>query len=99
MHKRKKPKAKAREAVIITEGEFQQLINATSNLQLKAILWIAYDTGMRRSEIAALRWQDIDFKTNTIHVHHAIKRTDMLHYHLDFHWANLKQIMGYEISR
>lgn len=35
----KKPKAKAREAVIITEGEFQQLINATSNLQLKAILW------------------------------------------------------------
>ena len=42
-------------------------------MQLKAILWIAYDTGMRRSEIAALRWQDIDFKTNTMHIHHAIK--------------------------
>ena len=69
----KKPKAKAREATIISEDEFKQLINATSNLQLKAILWIAYDTGMRRSEIAALRWQDIDFKTNTMHIHHAIK--------------------------
>lgn len=69
----KKPKAKAKEATIISEDEFKQLINATSNLQLKAILWIAYDTGMRRSEIAALRWQDIDFKTNTMHIHHAIK--------------------------
>ena len=69
----KKPKTKTKETVIITEGEFRQLVNATSNLQLKAILWIAYDTGMRRSEIAALRWQDIDFKTGIIHVRHAIK--------------------------
>lgn len=69
----KKPKAKAKEAVIITDNEFKQLINSATNSQLKAILWIAYDTGMRRSEIAALRWQDIDFKTNIIHVRNAIK--------------------------
>ena len=69
----KKPKAKSKEATVISDIEFQQLINATNNLQLQAILWVARDTGMRRSEIAALRWQDIDFKNNIIHVQHAIK--------------------------
>lgn len=69
----KKPKAKPKEAAVITDDEFKQLINNTENLQFKAILWLAYDTGMRRSEILALCWQDIDFKNNTIHVRHAIK--------------------------
>lgn len=69
----KKPKSKPKEASIITNEEFNLLLNSAKNTQFEIILRLAFDTGMRRSEICALRWEDIDFNKNIIHVRHAIK--------------------------
>ena len=69
----KKPKSKPKEASIITNEEFNMLLNSAKNTQFEIILRLAFDTGMRRSEICALRWEDIDFNKNIIHVRHAIK--------------------------
>ena len=36
---------------------------------------IALLTGMRRGEICALRWQDVDFSNSIVHVNHALTQT------------------------
>ena len=69
----KKPKAKYKEATIITDEEFTKLISVAKNTQFEIIFQLAFDTGMRRSEICALQWENIDFKKNLIHIRHAIK--------------------------
>ncbi|TDI89741.1 MAG: site-specific integrase [Candidatus Dadabacteria bacterium] len=47
--------------------EFQKLYEAATG-HFKPILLCAYLTGMRRSEITRLRWQDMDFEDKTIYV-------------------------------
>lgn len=41
---------------------------SVDNPHLKALIMLAIDAGMRRGEILKLRWQDIDFQTNLIHI-------------------------------
>jgi len=40
----------------------------------RALLFLAVTTGLRRGELIALRWSDIDFKQHTLAVKRAIKR-------------------------
>ena len=47
--------------------EFQMIYNAASS-HFKPILLCAYLTGMRRSEIAGLRWKFIDFEGGSIYI-------------------------------
>lgn len=49
-------------------------VAAKSNIRLYAFLSIALYTGMRPSEIRALKWCDIDFVKNEVRVTKAIKR-------------------------
>jgi len=42
--------------------------------QWKALFWTALRTGMRRGELFALRWEDIDFVARTIRVRHSVFR-------------------------
>ncbi|HEX3034952.1 MAG TPA: site-specific integrase [Thermodesulfobacteriota bacterium] len=50
---------------VLKEEEFQKLYDAASP-HFKPILLCAYLTGMRRSEIVRLRWQDVDFESGYI---------------------------------
>ena len=43
------------------------LVNCCSHL--KPIVILALNTGMRKGEILGLKWHDIDFKRDTIHLH------------------------------
>lgn len=49
---------------------------AKSDIRLYSFLAIALYTGMRPSEIRALKWCDIDFANNAVHVTKAIKREE-----------------------
>ena len=46
---------------VLSDEEFQKLYNSSSNF-LKPILIVAVNTGLRRSEILNLKWEDINFK-------------------------------------
>ena len=52
---------------VLSNGEFEKLYNASSDF-LKPILVIAINTGLRRSEIFNLGWEDINFKEGFIYV-------------------------------
>ena len=69
------PKYKPKEKVIITFDEFNTLLKICEPT-LKNLFTLAYYTGMRRSEISALKWKDIDFEHNIIKVMTAVKATE-----------------------
>lgn len=54
--------------IILSKKEIMGMILATNNLTHRLIIQIAYSSGLRSSEIINLKWADIDFDRNTIHI-------------------------------
>lgn len=52
----------------VTKDEIEKILKATESLELQTIITIAIETGMRRSELASLRWEEIDLNKQTAHL-------------------------------
>lgn len=50
----------------ITYKQFQKFISVIDNITYKTLFTVLYLTGMRKGEIQALNWKDIDFKNQII---------------------------------
>lgn len=61
---------------IPTEDEIKALFEMTRGTDLYIPVLLAACCGMRRSEISALTWDQIDFKRNTITINHALVLDD-----------------------
>jgi integrase len=61
---------KTPEKVALTPQESRTLLERVENRRAKTFLLTALHTGMRRGEILALKWEDIDFTAKVIHVRH-----------------------------
>ena len=55
-----------------------QLSKSTKNLNHRLIIQTAYSAGLRLSEIINLKWEDIDFSRNIIHVKRAKGKKDRI---------------------
>ena len=60
-----------REHTILTMAETMAIL-AQLKEPVKTMVWLDATTGLRVSELLALRWQDIDFDTGVLHVRRAI---------------------------
>jgi integrase/recombinase XerC len=63
------------DADVLTAGEIERLLRACSNraptgIRNRALIAIAWRSGLRIGEILALRLKDIDLETGTVVVHH-----------------------------
>lgn len=69
-----KPK---KEQEIYNNEEIKLLFNALDNTEnpFKAMVYVSFYTGARRGEVLALRWKDIDFNNNIIHIQQNKVRT------------------------
>ncbi len=65
------PKQVRYESQTLTKEQAQKLLEAARGHRLEALLTVALATGMRRGELLALRWSDIDFE----HGHLRVRRT------------------------
>ena len=54
--------------VVLSSGEVRRLLEATTNLKYRAALSTAYESGLRASEVAHLKVNDIDSERMVIHV-------------------------------
>lgn len=70
----RKPKHKATAAGIVTPEIYHALLDAIRGSQVEHLFKFAWDTGLRRGEIVALRWSDFDEKAALVHVSKARKR-------------------------
>ncbi len=62
--------------VILSKEEIESLISATKNINHRLIIQIGYSAGLRVSEIINLKWEDIDFDRNLIHLKKAKGKKD-----------------------
>ena len=68
------PKYETPEMQSYSEHEITQLLLAVKGTSLEAIIYLAITTGLRQSELLALKWSDIDWDRNTISVQRQLKR-------------------------
>lgn len=61
-------RSEKREVEIFSKEELKTIINHKCNRLIKPIALVSLATGMRQGEILALKWSDIDFKSNEIHI-------------------------------
>lgn len=69
------PSRERKEVKVIDEGEVQRMKIALlghPDLRFAAAVSLTLDTGMRRGEVCALRWQDVDLEEGVVHVRHAL---------------------------
>lgn len=53
---------------VLNKEEVHQLISFTENLKHKLLITFLYYTGLRVNELIHLRWEDLDFERETIHI-------------------------------
>ncbi len=66
------PRAQCPEMQTWNEDEISQFLEAAKTTAYYALFYTALFTGMRRSELLALRWQDIDFLLGQIYVNRSM---------------------------
>jgi len=70
------PPAKAREMQVLTPEEIQRLLIQAKEDGCYELLLLELSTGLRRGEICALQWDDLNFKTGVLRVERQVHRID-----------------------
>ncbi|MGE5483792.1 MAG: tyrosine-type recombinase/integrase [Ignavibacteriales bacterium] len=70
----KLPKRKRREIRPLTTSEIQHLLKTVRNHRLYAAFVLAIGSGLRRGEILALRWSDVDLERGLVRVTRSLER-------------------------
>lgn len=63
-----KPRVKKRKYTVIDAGQARFLVETAAGSPLQSMLVVAIATGMRRGELRALHWEQIDIERGIIHV-------------------------------
>lgn len=66
----KPPREKTREMTVWSRGELKEFLAGTKDDRLYAMWVVLLTTGLRRAEIAGLRWSDVDLDRGTLTVRH-----------------------------
>jgi integrase len=69
------PRVRAQEIEVLTSAEMQAVIEKLRGRSLYPIAAVTLATGMRRGELLALRWQDVDLNGATLKVERALEQT------------------------
>jgi len=78
MGKVDKPSVTYKPGEVYNSDELKQLytlLKDEENKQMALIIKMALKTGMRKGELLALQWDNVDFAANTIHVCHSLSYT------------------------
>lgn len=69
------PKVPPTEAAVLKAAEIPQMFDALRGSDLFSIAVVALGTGMRRGELCALRWQDVDLDGARLKVERSLEQT------------------------
>lgn len=69
------PRVKAQEIEVLTPAQVQTVLAALRGKPFYLIAAVMLGTGLRRSEVLALRWQDLDLDGGTLRVEQALEQT------------------------
>jgi len=66
------------EIQVFSNDEIKDLKNSLEGHRLKCLVLLALGTGLRQSELLALKWDDIDFTNNELSVNKSVKRVKLI---------------------
>jgi integrase len=66
------PRVVSREATLLTLEQAKRLLEGIHGHRLEVVLMMAVITGMRKGEILALRWSNVDFERRVLRVLHTV---------------------------
>lgn len=69
------PKSQRSELEILTEAEVKTVLQKLRGRSIYLLVTLGLSTGMRRGEMLALRWKDIDLEAGKIRVEHSLEQT------------------------
>lgn len=61
-------KNKGKLPTVLSKEEISKMLEATINLKHRLVLMFLYYTGIRLNELVNLKWEDIDFRRDVIHL-------------------------------
>lgn len=64
--------------VVLSKEDIQDLISSTNNLTHRLIIVAGYSAGLRVSEVINLKWADVDFNRDVLHIKGAKGKKDRL---------------------
>ena len=70
-----RPRSKSREMATLSRAELDALLRAATDDRLGAIFVLAVSTGMRKGELLALKWSDVDLDRAELHVRSTLRRS------------------------
>jgi integrase len=73
--KKRLPKVEHRQMVTLTTEQATRFLDVIKHKRLYGPVLIALTTGMRRGEILALRWRNVDLERATLHVVESLEQT------------------------
>jgi integrase len=69
------PKVEVEEVEILTADQIAAVLDALKGFRLHPIAALAFATGMRRGELLALRWSDVDLGRSSLKVERSLEQT------------------------
>jgi len=69
------PKVPVRELRVLTEEELQRLLRAAEGTRLRVPVLLAALCGLRRGEVLALRWEDVNLEDGVLYVRRTLEET------------------------
>lgn len=69
------PKVEAAEVEALTAEQIGEVLNKLAGRRLYPIVVLALGTGMRRGELLALRWSDLDLDAGTVRIERSLEET------------------------
>lgn len=83
----------SKEKIALEIGDLKTLLKMSSETEFKILLLGSY-FGLRRNEMRLLRYDDIDYEANTIHIREEITKTDSGERTIHFHERIKKYLKG-----
>lgn len=72
------PKKEKKLPIVLSKKEINKMINSLNNIKHRLVVMILYASGLRVSELANLKVNDINFIDNTIHIKNAKGKKDRI---------------------
>jgi integrase len=76
VHRSFKPKLPYKEARFLSVEEVRRLLLHVEGSPYEIAVWLGAYMGLRVGEIQALRWEDVDFERQILHIHRSYSRMD-----------------------
>ena len=78
VHGKRRPRGDKKLPIVLSKGEIEKMLNLENNIKHRLLLMLSYSSGLRVSEVVAIKMEHIDFDRRIIHIKQGKGRKDRI---------------------